>query len=535
MPAYAIKSKLDTIGIGTKMLFSLFSPTAMFLSLLSIINLEQNGAGYTFDNLFDTEIVPAIQNGYCLGYSMVMLCVDIIIYIGFTWFLDQFIKSEYGQRLSMKQIFSQILCCCKLEHMKHTPFSLSPSKYAAYRPLSKTVRSSILSDDTDNVLMSPDDIPMNPMGASVNNNNDNGSTEIHKKVGISIQNLSKTYDGNGSNRKSVRAVNNLSMNIYESECCALLGSNGAGKTTTINMLTGMIGTTSGSASIYGYNINEDMNEIRQFLGVCPQHSLLWPMLSVYEHLYLFAILKNMNKTMNTLQINHEIDLLLNDVGLIEKKKSYSSTLSGGQKRKLSLAIAFIGDPKVIFLDEPTSGMDPVSRRYTWDLIEKFKENRCIVLTTHDMNEADAVSDRIAIMSHGRLRIYGSSLYLKSVCGVGYNLVFTIDCKYFNKDDIKDYIEKLRETIQGFIDGAMLFDKENMFGMIEKMEDKIDVVSKIEIIFKTGIKDSCKFPQLFEHIDSNLKELRILHYAVSVTVKSWNLRFLSVFPFFLIFC
>ena len=117
-----------------------------------------------------------------------------------------------------------------------------------------------------------------------------------------------------------------------------------------NMLTGMIASTSGTANINGYNINHEMDEIRQFLGVCPQHSLLWPMLTVYEHLYLFAILKNMERH----RIDSQIEILLNDVGLFNKKRSYSSTLSGGQKRKLSLALAFIGDPTVIFLDEPTS-------------------------------------------------------------------------------------------------------------------------------------------------------------------------------------
>eukprot|EP01083_Nonionella_stella_P305332 1064750_1 len=508
MPSYAIKSHLGTVGLGTKMVFSLFCPTGMFLALLSIIQLEQNGTGYTFDNLWDDNIIPAIQNGYCLGYSMIMLVIDIVIYTLLTWFLDQYIRSEYGQKRTIKQICNPLLCTCCCTGKGGDADSF------LYKPLSKHQRHarSILSDESDDVLLAPmtlHDVEMKPIQMTQDHHDDNQSAEIHQKISIQIINLSKTYHGHGVSAKSVRAVNNLSMNIYEGECCALLGSNGAGKTTTIGCLTGMIDTTAGTATINGYNINHDMNEIRQFLGVCPQHSVLWPMLSVYEHLYLFANLKNIDKD----RIENEIDVLLHEVGLAEKKKSYASTLSGGQKRKLSLAIAFIGDPKVIFLDEPTSGMDPVSRRYTWDLIDKYKQNRCIVLTTHDMTEADAIADRIAIMARGRLRIYGSSLYLKSVCGVGYNLIFTIDCKYFNADDIKSHVKKLTKTIHRLVENAVLFDADRD---IESYGDKIDCVSSIEVTFKTTIQDSSLFPLLFNHIDMHLKELRIINYAVSVT-------------------
>merc|ERR1740123_1962737 len=253
----------------------------------------------------------------------------------------------------------------------------------------------------------------------------------------------------------------------------------------------MIASSSGTASINGYSINHKMDEIRQFLGVCPQHSLLWPMLTVYEHMYLFAILKNMEKHI----IDRKIDLLLADVGLSGKENSYSSTLSGGQKRKLSLALAFIGDPSIIFLDEPTSGMDPAARRKTWDLVEKYKQNRCIVLTTHDMTEAGAIADRIAIMSRGRLQIYGSALYLKSVCGVGYNLIFKIDCKYCNGDDIKTQIQHIGNAIHKFIPEAVLFDKHNIYKLIDKHTNTIDAIPWIEIVFKTAIQDSCKFPVL----------------------------------------
>ena len=150
------------------------------------------------------------------------------------------------------------------------------------------------------------------------------------------------------------------------------------------------------------------------------------------------------------------------------------------------------------------------------LNQYYIEHRCIVLTTHDMTEADAIADRIAIMSHGRLRIYGSALYLKSICGVGYNLIFDLDCKYCNGDDIKSQIEIIGDAIQQFIQNAVLFDEHSIYALIDKHKNQIDVMSSIEVVFKTAIQDSSKFPQLFDYMDEHLKKLRILHYAVSIT-------------------
>ena len=133
-----------------------------------------------------------------------------------------------------------------------------------------------------------------------------------------------------------------------------------------------------------------------------------------------------------------------------------------------------------------------------------------------MTEADAIADRIAIMSHGRLRIYGSALYLKSVCGVGYNLIFKLDCKYCNGDDIKSQIEIIGEAIRQFIPKAVLFDENSVYALIDKHKNQIDAISSIEVVYKTAIQDSSKFPQLFEYMDEHLQKLRILHYAVSIT-------------------
>jgi ABC-type multidrug transport system ATPase subunit len=205
--------------------------------------------------------------------------------------------------------------------------------------------------------------------------------------------------------------------MYSGQITALLGHNGAGKTTTIAMLTGLVPPDSGTAIIEGFSIAEDMDEIRRNLGVCPQHDILFPELTAMQHLQLFASFKGVASA----EIDKEAKRMLAEVGLLEKAGAKAGTLSGGQKRKLSVGIALIGDSKIVILDEPTSGMDPYSRRSTWQILQNAREGRVIVLTTHFMDEADILGDRIAIMGSGRVQCAGSPLFLKKRYGVGYML------------------------------------------------------------------------------------------------------------------
>ena len=199
-----------------------------------------------------------------------------------------------------------------------------------------------------------------------------------------------------------------------------LGHNGAGKTTTMSLLTGMMDVTSGDADVYGSSLSKDMDDIRKMVGICTQHNLLWDKLTVLEHLQLFGAIRGTPEE----NIDSEATDLAAKVGLSNKLHAHAKALSGGMKRKLSVALALIGDPRVVFLDEPTAGMDPESRHALWDLITDMKVGRTVVLTTHHMDEADLLGDRIAIMAHGKLQVCGSSLFLKRRFGVGYNL--TVD-------------------------------------------------------------------------------------------------------------
>ncbi len=248
---------------------------------------------------------------------------------------------------------------------------------------------------------------------------------------VHVKDLTKVYSS------GKKAVDNLSLDMYLNQIFVLLGHNGAGKTSTISVLSGLLGYTSGHAKIFGMDIGSQMEDIRKTMGVCPQHDILYDDLTVKEHLELFCTFKGRSGK----ETAKEIDKMIMDLGLWEKRDERAKSLSGGQKRRLSVGIAFIGDSKFIVLDEPTSGMDTSARRHIWEMLKDYKAGRIILLTTHFMDEADNLGDRIAIMSHGRLECCGSSVFLKNKFGVGYNL--TISKKGQQQtDDIMKFIQAI---------------------------------------------------------------------------------------------
>ncbi|XP_031505426.1 ABC transporter A family member 2-like [Nymphaea colorata] len=248
---------------------------------------------------------------------------------------------------------------------------------------------------------------------------------LDPNVAVQIRGLVKTYPGTTKligccrcQRSSpYHAVKGIWVNFPKDQLFCLLGPNGAGKTTVINCLTGITPVSGGDALIYGYSVRSSvgMSYIRKMIGVCPQFDILWDSLSGKEHLHLFASIKGLAPA----SIASVAEKSLAEVKLIDAADMRAGSYSGGMKRRLSVAIALIGDPKLVFLDEPTTGMDPITRRHVWDIIEDAKKGRAIVLTTHSMEEADILSDRIAIMARGKLRCIGTSIRLKSKFGAGY--------------------------------------------------------------------------------------------------------------------
>lgn len=222
------------------------------------------------------------------------------------------------------------------------------------------------------------------------------------------------------------AVDGIHLTMYRGEIFCLLGHNGAGKTTTINCLIGMVPCTAGIVKVYGRSLKETLLNYRTDLGVCPQHSVLWGQLSVLQHLQLFGSFKNLGGNEAMVQAQK----VMSELNLTSKQGALANQLSGGMKRKLSLGMALMGNPSLCFLDEPTSGMDPTARRDTWDLLRQTKEGRIVILTTHYMDEADVLGDRVAIMAKGKVRCCGSGSFLKKLFNCGYVLTFN----FVSKDD-----------------------------------------------------------------------------------------------------
>jgi ABC-2 type transport system ATP-binding protein len=210
---------------------------------------------------------------------------------------------------------------------------------------------------------------------------------------IECTNLRKTYDG------KVEAVRGLSLRIEAGECFGLLGPNGAGKTTTIEILEGLLAPTSGSLRIFGHAWTDKPRQLREWIGISLQETRLSEKLSVRETIDLFASFYDQPRS---------ADKVLDDLQLTEKAESWVGKLSGGQKQRLAVATALVGNPRILFLDEPTTGLDPQSRRQLWEIIRTFqKKGGTVLLTTHYMDEAERLCDRLAIVDHGEIIAEGT--------------------------------------------------------------------------------------------------------------------------------
>jgi len=224
---------------------------------------------------------------------------------------------------------------------------------------------------------------------------------------IECTNLRKTYDG------KVEAVRGLSLRIDAGECFGLLGPNGAGKTTTIEILEGLLSPTSGDVRIFGQTWKEDPRQLREWIGISLQETRLSEKLTVRETIELFA---------NLYREPRPSDDVLEELQLTEKSDSWVGKLSGGQRQRLAVATALVGNPRILFLDEPTTGLDPQSRRQLWDIVRGFQERGgTVLLTTHYMDEAERLCNRLAIVDHGVIIAEGTPPDLINRLG-GHHLV-----------------------------------------------------------------------------------------------------------------
>merc|ERR1711968_260974 len=340
----------------------------------------------------DCKDITDNQEFWTLEQIINHILLDALLYFIAAWYLDKTWPSEYGSSEALWFPFNPWWW-----------FGITTdAKIADYKEGEET-------NDMNGVATEDDVLAERRAVLKMGSKVDSSDSMIH------INRLAKSF---GPRAKRFRAVKEVSYRVKQNSLFCLLGPNGAGKTTTINMLTGLHPQTAGHAFVDGLSVKSQMPAIRKKMGVCPQHDILWEDLTGRERIELFAGIKNVP------DIQQEVADRLGAVDLREAGKYTSGAYSGGMQRRLSTTIALTGNPKIASLDEPTTGMAPISRRNVWEFIQAVKPNRTIVLTTHSMEEADILGDNIAIMGKGRLRAFGNALRLKRVFGAGYQITLT---------------------------------------------------------------------------------------------------------------
>uniref|UniRef100_A0A8D3C630 ATP-binding cassette, sub-family A (ABC1), member 4b n=1 Tax=Scophthalmus maximus TaxID=52904 RepID=A0A8D3C630_SCOMX len=378
----------DRITTNMKLAASFLSPVAFGFGTEYLSRYEEQGLGLQWDNI---QTSPLEKDTYSFGTSILMMMLDAVLYAVLAWYLDNVFPGQYGVGLKFY-------------------FPFQPSYWSPAPSHTKM-------DDAD---------PEKPEPENTENDLFFEADPAGLMMGVQIQDLVKVFSGS-----SRPAVNCLNINFYEGQITSFLGHNGAGKTTTMSILTGLFPPTSGTAYVNGRDIRTDMDVIRSSMGMCPQHNILFKYLTVEEHILFYSLLKGRTQA----EAEKEVEDMLVDLGLPHKRDDEAQNLSGGMQRKLSVAMAFVGGSKVVILDEPTSGVDPYSRRSIWDLLLKYRSGRTVILSTHHMDEADLLSDRIAILSKGQLHCCGSPLFLKNCFGVGFYLTLVRRMKDLRKKEI----------------------------------------------------------------------------------------------------
>lgn len=313
-----------------------------------------------------------------------------------------------------------------------------------------------------------------------------------------IKNIRKEYAPREKGGPPHVAVHSATFTVEEGIVFGLLGPNGAGKTTLIHSLIGVYTPTSGYAKLAGFNIKTDMDQVYKRIGICPQHDILWNDLTVEEHLLFYARLKGITPE----DEQSTVDESLASVGLESFKQNLVKGLSGGEKRRLSIAIALVGDPSLVFLDEPTTGLDPDVRRLIWGILNKIGHERTIILTTHSMEEAEVLCNRIGIMSHGTLRCCATLLRLKQLYGSGFKLSYSNapekyrELKEFIRSELPNEYKAIRDlsatSIYEFIPTQGMISR--LFEVLEKNKEKYGIIdwgisqSSLEEVFLSIISD-----------------------------------------------
>ncbi|XP_072014244.1 LOW QUALITY PROTEIN: phospholipid-transporting ATPase ABCA3-like [Amphiura filiformis] len=445
---------------STKTAASLLHNTCFGIGVQLLSRFESMEVGLQWHNVGKS---PSVDDVFTMSTVFGMFICDTIIYFIITWYVEAVFPGSFGIAKPFYFPFTRTYWCGAKYTGDVTP---DGSQWNAR------------SNSNDRQPVDPNKISMNMDPA----NHEREPSDL--QVGIDIQRLTKVYKSAVGHKL---AVDDLSLKMYKGQITSLLGHNGAGKTTTMSILTGLFPPTGGAASVNGYSILNDMEKVRQSLGICPQHNVLWDRLTVKEHLMFFIRLKGKSGE----EAKQEVTAMIEDLQLVDKTNDQSSKLSGGMKRKLSCAIALVGGSEIVILDEPTSGMDPYARRATWDLLLKYKAGKTMVLTTHFMDEADLLGDRIAIMANGQLLCSGSSLFLKNRFGEGYHLTLV--------KNPKCDVSMVTDLIKKYVPNA-----------------ELENTAAAEVDYILPRESTPSFKPLFTEMEGNRDTLGVDSFGVSIT-------------------
>jgi len=271
---------------------------------------------------------------------------------------------------------------------------------------------------------------------------------------LQIKELSKNFG-------SLKAVDNLCFEVNEGEVFGFLGPNGAGKSTSINMICGLLKPDSGEIIIAGEKVKENIS-FRNKIGICPQNIIIWPKLTCYEQLIFVG--KTYNLPNN--EVKERANDLLLKMGLMEKKNKLAQTLSGGMQRRLNLILGLIHNPEILVLDEPEAGLDPQSRILVRDFIKSLAKEKTIILTTHNMDEADRVVDRVAIIDQGKLLQLDTPANLKKSVGEG-DVLEIRAAKVVEKENVETLLKPFSENVK-ISNSSILIQSKNMLGRISEI-------------------------------------------------------------------
>lgn len=445
IPYLTFSYNFAKLGYFSKLMFCLLLNSTMSQGIYQILRLEINGDGLHFGNFF---LRPADVE-FSFGEVFLVQVFGFALHVLLMLYIDQVFPGEFG--VAKPWSFPFKACLTLLIKKKIN----NEDDYSSIN--SDVFRNN--QDCPENFEEEPDEVT----------------------VGIQICNLSKQFG-------TKMAVNKLNLNLYQGQITALLGQNGAGKTTTMSMLTGMIQPTLGTAYVNGKDIRYNIDEARESIGLCPQHNILFDELTVEEHFWFFCSLKGID---NKRHITNETNNYIARLELDDKRHTIAMKLSGGMKRKLSIGIALCGNSKIVICDEPTSGMDSAARRALWNLLIEEKKNRTILLTTHFLDEADVLGDRIAIMVDGALKTVGSSYFLKNRFGTGYKII----CEKGSFCESLTVLEHLMRFVP---------------------DVKIVSDSHSEVTFNISEEHLPSFREIFKSLEDNADTLDISSFGCSLT-------------------